>query len=390
MGFICSIRRFTVFQFLCMALIASALPSPAHAKLVLDKDELGHKASVGESQWSEEVKFINKGDRPLKVTKVMVTCGCLEATTDKTEYAPGEAGTLSFRMKYGALTGTQRKTLAVVTDDPVEREALLVLTVDIPKLVEVTPRVLKFYQRKDDPREQVSKITFLSGPVKVTGITRVTGTANAKLRTIKEGREYEVVVTLAESSAKDNTKPAAPVAAEKDAKPDAADVPGATGEAGEADRWQPEMNVFGVDTDSANARLKTVMVQAMVYPVGLIAEEDVTRPNLDEPTAEENAKSALVPHERELTWTIGDKPEAKSIILRPAKPGTVLLIQDVFYDSNIFSITYLQHPDGSWQLNLKPKNTKATHSAVFAVVTQQKIEGYSSTTKVVGRIVAKK
>ena len=41
-----------------------------------------------------EFKFTNTGQAPLKITNVKRTCGCTVFKLDKTDFAPGQAGTI--------------------------------------------------------------------------------------------------------------------------------------------------------------------------------------------------------------------------------------------------------------------------------------------------------
>lgn len=64
-----------------------------------------------------EFKFTNAGNSTLKISKVTKTCGCTPFLLEKTEYAPGESGTLKVRYYTESEQGNTTKQLYVQSND---------------------------------------------------------------------------------------------------------------------------------------------------------------------------------------------------------------------------------------------------------------------------------
>ncbi len=64
-----------------------------------------------------EFKFTNVGDGVLTINQIQKTCGCTPFLLDKTEYAPGESGTLKVRYYAEPPLGSKTKYLYVQSND---------------------------------------------------------------------------------------------------------------------------------------------------------------------------------------------------------------------------------------------------------------------------------
>ena len=71
--------------------------------------------------------FTNVGDRPLKITNVKRCCGAV-TKLDKEELAPGESGVLTAQYRVGQASSLLRKKIGLVTNDPKNPQAELVIT----------------------------------------------------------------------------------------------------------------------------------------------------------------------------------------------------------------------------------------------------------------------
>lgn len=91
--------------------------------------------------------FANRGSRPITITGLQPSCGCLTPRLAKRTWQPGESGELLLPVETaGQKPGPNEYTLTVKYDDPEPREAELVLKVTLPAdQVLVRPRALIFY-----------------------------------------------------------------------------------------------------------------------------------------------------------------------------------------------------------------------------------------------------
>lgn len=114
---------------------------------------------------SEEVfahfDFTNRGRSPIKVTKLVPSCGCLQPRTNKSVYRPGESGNFVVHVKTANENpGLKEYRIGVQYTDPEPREAEVTFRVILPdNQVMVRPRALIFYPFQGQVARQTIEIT---------------------------------------------------------------------------------------------------------------------------------------------------------------------------------------------------------------------------------------
>jgi hypothetical protein len=127
------------------------------ASLQWETTALQLKARPGQESLTAAFPFRNSGDKPVRILSVDPSCSCVSAEPDKAVCAPGETGAIRVQLNLTGYIGHLTRTLAITTDDPTGRFAQLVLTVDIPELVNITPRFL-FWRIGDQPAAKSAEI----------------------------------------------------------------------------------------------------------------------------------------------------------------------------------------------------------------------------------------
>ena len=89
-----------------------------------------------------EFRFTNTGDAVLKIGEINKTCGCTPFSLDKTEYAPGESGTLKVRYYAEAQYGDITKHLFVHSNDRRRPKVGLTVKARVIMKVRCEPRTL--------------------------------------------------------------------------------------------------------------------------------------------------------------------------------------------------------------------------------------------------------
>jgi hypothetical protein len=110
----------------------------------------------GQESFETVFAFKNTGDKPVKITSIQPSCGCTTAALTKTSatYAPGETGELKAEIDLRERSGLQEKTIAVTTDDAPDSPVTLTLRVNIPPILEISPRMLVWpHGSKAEPKE---------------------------------------------------------------------------------------------------------------------------------------------------------------------------------------------------------------------------------------------
>ena len=164
-----------------------------HAELEWKSKSITLKAQPTQTYAIAIFDFTNAGNETLSINKVQVGCGCLRASTDKKNYAPGEHGKITVRFDLNNRTGKQTKILTVESSD--SKRTVLTLATNIPTVYQIEPGLLMW--KKDDTAEQKTArlINPNKAPIKLLAISSSNEALPAELKTIREGFEYEVIVT---------------------------------------------------------------------------------------------------------------------------------------------------------------------------------------------------
>jgi len=148
---------------------------------------------------SADFSFTNKGDKPVTITKSDPGCSCLkvEISGGKLKYAPGESGVVRTTFEMGNFSGTVDKMVALwIDDDPPDNPSMrLTLRVHIPVLVGLEPKTVKWeIGGKAEPK--TIQIRMADGkPIRVTGVTSSSDLFGCELKTLEEGKKYDLIVT---------------------------------------------------------------------------------------------------------------------------------------------------------------------------------------------------
>lgn len=121
----------------------------AHAALVWETTRLN--LTLPADQKSAEAIFVfeNRGGSAVTIRAVRLSCGCTESRLAKETWAAGEKGELRLVIDRGHATGQLRVTADVATDTSDPRPTQLEAIVQLPELLELSPRVLTW--EKDAP-----------------------------------------------------------------------------------------------------------------------------------------------------------------------------------------------------------------------------------------------
>lgn len=176
--------------------------------------------------------FANKSGKHLIIREVVPNCSCLGLSIKggKMAYAPGEEGVLRATMDITNLSGDVEKVAAVfLNGDPeIKPSSMLTVKARIPVLVEVSPKTVRWnIGEKPDPK--IVKVTMHHDkPIRVLSVNTGKELFRHQLKTIEDGRQYELEITPVDTS-------------------------------------KPDIQVFEIVTDCAIKRHKAVQAYADVY-----------------------------------------------------------------------------------------------------------------------------
>jgi len=116
--------------------------------------------------------FTNTGEEELVITKVQSSCGCTAGALEKTEYAPGESGSIEVTFNPKGKKGDQRRQLTVYSNDKGGREIVLTVTGSVTQLVSIDPAILSMGSVAKG--ESAVKFITVTGRTEDFEVTRVT------------------------------------------------------------------------------------------------------------------------------------------------------------------------------------------------------------------------
>lgn len=181
-------------RWLVLAVLSGA-PLAARAGIEFETTALTKAVALGDESVEFVYKFKITGDKPVRITKIEVSCGCLEAFSAKSEYAAGESGEVKLIMKIGAVEGESYKPTTLTTNDPAHESIQLDATVSVPRIYEVTPNICTW--TLNDPPDPKTIRVKVQGPDPINILKYVSSRENmaVEMKEIEKGRVYDLILT---------------------------------------------------------------------------------------------------------------------------------------------------------------------------------------------------
>lgn len=182
-----------IFFTSCLFLVVCAASVQAHLKF--DQEPLEVRPQPEQDQVEATFSFRNISDKPVRVTGLESTCSCLEASVDKETYQPGEKGTGKAVFKVSNFVGRHEKTLHIYTDDSANPDNVLNTVIDVPVVVEIEPKVLK-WSLGEAPVPKTFTIRMVGEtPIHIKNVNSTRDSVSFEKVEINPGREYQITVT---------------------------------------------------------------------------------------------------------------------------------------------------------------------------------------------------
>lgn len=146
-----------------------------------------------------EFTFTNRSEKPVTIAKADAGCACMKIlfSGGKLSYAPGESGVMRTVFRVGNAYGTVDKTISLWLDTPPDSPPSQSLTArfHVPPVVTLEPRTVRWeHGGKSVP--QTIRIGVAEGkPIHITGVEPSTEQFSCELKTVEDGRKYDLVVT---------------------------------------------------------------------------------------------------------------------------------------------------------------------------------------------------
>lgn len=180
---------------LAFAVLSAFVAATVHAELKWDQTILELHPVFGDKEAVGHFKYENTGKTPIHLTSVKTSCGCTVAKSQKDEVAPGEKGEITATFSIGNHTGTQVKTVTVLTDDPTSATTVLTLKAVLPEGLTLMPAFV-YWKVGEKPWTRTILVTagkgFLAKNIEVQTSNPQFG---ATVEPVKGGGSWKINVT---------------------------------------------------------------------------------------------------------------------------------------------------------------------------------------------------
>jgi hypothetical protein len=180
--------------------LAACLPLAAGT---LKFEQTKKEVAVGNDDKTATVDFAfkNESDSDASIEKYDAGCPCatVGVKDSKMTHKPGETGTVRIVFDLGMVPGTMDKAVAIyLKGDPVNRPSVTLTShIVVPSLVEVEPKSLMWDVGSKPEPKTVTVTMKHSEPIKIVSMSGADPRFKQELKTIEEGKKYEVVITPA-------------------------------------------------------------------------------------------------------------------------------------------------------------------------------------------------
>jgi hypothetical protein len=174
---------------------AEAPPAPSGLAFAFEKTRLDFKVAVDQETVEASFPFKNVSGKQVKVIEVHSNCGCVRAETDKKVYAPGESGVVEAVFRVGSFEGKIQKTVSLQTDLPGILLPPLVVGIDIPTVMEITPPLTEWVLGEPPVTREIAIDISYPEPVNLVKVGTSRANFQHELVTVEPGRKYKLLVT---------------------------------------------------------------------------------------------------------------------------------------------------------------------------------------------------
>lgn len=198
MGIVAETWSWPALFIIITALIAR--PPPAAGEIIFDHPEQKIDPKLDDKSITVKFSFKNSGSRAVLIKKVVSSCSCTVAASDKQIYLPGECGAISATVEIGSFHGEMRKTIFIQTDDPDHPNIELSVHLNVPSLVKLSKSMVEWNEGPTYSEANVSVTIDEQLPVKLLGAKPWSSQLSASLIAVEQGKSYVLRIKPADST----------------------------------------------------------------------------------------------------------------------------------------------------------------------------------------------
>lgn len=196
-----------------MGLVASGFaqtnaPAASGAKIVFDSKDFNFGQVDSGELVKHEFIFTNTGDQVLEITGVRTSCGCTTTGESDKKVEPGKTGKIPVQFNSRGYGGGVHKQIFVTCNDSNQPNVTLNLQGTIWKQIDTIPQYAVFNMPPDGQKNMTQTIRIVNNgdePVTISDPSCGNHAFQCELKTVKEGKEYELQVTAVSSNITGNS-----------------------------------------------------------------------------------------------------------------------------------------------------------------------------------------
>jgi hypothetical protein len=166
----------------------------------------------GKAATGELVKHVftvtNSGSETLEISNVHPSCGCTTAGDWSRQIDPGRKGTIPIQFNSARYSGAVTKTIDVTSNAKNQPKATLRLKGIVWKPIDITPQTAVISVLSDETNTASTSVRIVNQTDSEVTLSNLTSTSKAftgELKTIKPGKEFELIITAQPPFAQGNT-----------------------------------------------------------------------------------------------------------------------------------------------------------------------------------------
>jgi hypothetical protein len=109
------------------------------AGVLINSSDISKSAAKDDLEFTTNLRVTNSGQKPLHLTGVHTSCGCVVGSIVDSQIAPGEVGRIAVRVLFDYLQGNIVREIVVQTDDPVCPILQFFVAINIPIIFSAVP-----------------------------------------------------------------------------------------------------------------------------------------------------------------------------------------------------------------------------------------------------------
>ncbi len=187
------------FLLLWSLALTAALPA---ASLSFEQTTKEIEAGIDDKTATADFVFKNESAETVHVARADAGCSCIQAAIQGGfTYKPGEGGLIRAAFDLAGIAGEVDKPVFVwLKGDPEDKPSIkLTMRVKIPELVVLEPKTLMWNLGEEAKPKTVTITMKHADPIKVVSMSGADARFKQELKTVVEGKKYEVTVTPADT-----------------------------------------------------------------------------------------------------------------------------------------------------------------------------------------------